>query len=75
VAGALLVSSGSDLYLLGGTGQGGKPSAEVVRIDPATGRSRPAGRMPKPLAGGAAVRAGTRTIVVDRVSGAVYRIG
>jgi hypothetical protein len=74
VAGALLVSSGSSLYLLGGTGAGSKPSAAVVRIDPATGRSRPAGRMPKPIEGGAAVPAGTRTIVVDPASGAVYRI-
>jgi hypothetical protein len=75
VAGALLVSSGSGLYLLGGVGPGGKPSAAVVRLDPATGRSRPAGRMPKALAGAAATPAGTRTVVVDPSAGAVYRIG
>jgi hypothetical protein len=74
VAGALLVASGSDLYLLGGTEKGGKPSAAVVRIDPATGKSRAAGRMPKALAGGAAAPVGTRTVVVDPSSGAVYRI-
>jgi hypothetical protein len=74
VTGALLVSSGSDLYLLGGTGPGGKPSAAVVRIDPATGRSRAAGTMPRPLAGAAAAPAGTRWLVVDPRSGAVYRI-
>jgi hypothetical protein len=74
VTGALLVSSGSDLYLLGGTGPGGKPSAAVVRIDPATGRSSPAGRMPKALAGAAAAPAGTRTLVIDPRAGAVYRI-
>jgi hypothetical protein len=74
VTGALLVGSGSDLYLLGGTGPGGKPSSAVVRIDPGTGRSDPVGRMPKPLVGAAAVPAGTRTVVVDPASGAVYRI-
>jgi hypothetical protein len=74
VAGALLVASGSDLYLLGGTGKGGKPSAAVVRIDPATGKSTTAGRMPKPLAGAAAVPAGARAVVVDPSSGAIYRI-
>jgi Galactose oxidase, central domain len=74
VAGALLVASGSDLYLLGGTGPGGKPSAAVVRIDPATGRSRPVGRMSKAIAGGAAVTAGTKTLVVDPSAGVVYRI-
>jgi hypothetical protein len=75
VAGALLVVSGGGLYLLGGTGKGNRPSAAVVRIDPATGKSRPAGRMPNALAGAAAARAGTRTLVVDPSSGAVYRIG
>jgi len=74
VAGALLVASGGGLYLLGGTGKGGKPSAAVVRIDPATGKSRTVGRMPKALAGGAAATAGTRTVVVDPSSGAVYRV-
>lgn len=74
VAGALLVSSGSDLYLLGGTGPGGKPSAAVVRIDPATRRVSAAGRMPKPLAGAAVAPAGTRTLVVDPRAGVVYRI-
>jgi hypothetical protein len=75
VAGAVLVSSGGRLYLLGGTGPGGKPSAAVVRIDPTGGRPRAAGRMPKPLAGGAAASAGPRTLVIDPRSGAVYRIG
>jgi hypothetical protein len=75
VKGALLVSSGGKLYLLGGTGPGGKPSAAVVRIDPAGGRLSAAGRMPEPLAGAAAAPAGRRTLVVDPLSGAVYRIG
>jgi Galactose oxidase, central domain len=74
IAGALLVASGSDLYLLGGTGKGGKPSAAVVRIDPATGKATPVGRMPKPLAGAAAVPTESRALVVDPSSGAVYRI-
>jgi hypothetical protein len=74
IAGALLVASGGGLYLLGGTGKGDEPSAAVVRIDPATGKSTSAGRMPKALAGGAAASAGTRTVVVDPSSGAVYRI-
>jgi hypothetical protein len=74
VTGGLLVPSGKDLYLLGGTGKGGKPSAAVVRIDPATGRPAAAGRMPKPLAGAAAVSAPTGTVVVDPASGAIYRI-
>jgi hypothetical protein len=74
VEGALLVSSGTKLYLLGGTGASGKPSAAVVRIDPATGRPVRAGRMPKALAGGAAVPVGSRTVVVDPRSGLVYRI-
>jgi hypothetical protein len=30
--------------------------------------------MPKPIEGGAAVPDGTRTIVIDPASGAVYRI-
>jgi len=74
VTGALLVSSGKDLYVLGGTGKGGKASAAVVRIDPATGRPAAAGRMPKPLAGAAAVSTGAGTLVVDPASGAIYRI-
>ncbi len=74
VTGALLVSAGGDLYVLGGTGPGGKPSAAVVRIDPATGRATAAGKLPKPLAGGAAAPAGTRTLVVDPQAGVVYRI-
>ena len=72
--GALLVSSGTGLYLLGGTGPGGKPSTAVVRIDPATGKPTPAGRMPKALVGAAAVPDGARTLVVDPSSGAVYQI-
>jgi hypothetical protein len=75
VTGALLVASGNRLYLLGGTGPGGKPSAAVVRIDPATGKPAAAGRMPEPLAGAAAVTDGARTLVVDPSTGAVYRIG
>jgi hypothetical protein len=74
VQGALLVSSGTGLYLLGGTGPGGKPSTAVVRIDPATGKPTPAGRMPKALVGAAAVPDGARTLVVDPSSGAVYQI-
>ena len=74
LSGGVLVPSGSNLYLLGGTGANGKPSAAVVRIDPATGRPATAGRMPTPLAGAAAVPAGTRTLVVDTRAGAIYRI-
>jgi hypothetical protein len=74
VQGAVLVPSGTGLYLLGGSGPGGKPSTAVVRIDPATGKPSPAGRMPKPLVGAAAVPAGSRTLVVDPSAGTIYRI-
>jgi hypothetical protein len=75
VAGAVLVPSGSNLYLLGGTRADGKPSVAVVRIHPAGGRPAVVGRMPKPLVGAAAVPAGTGTLVVDPQAGVVYRIG
>jgi hypothetical protein len=75
VQGALLVASGTSLYLLGGTGAKGKPSTAVVRIDPATGQPTPAGRTAKALVGAAAVPVGARTLVVDPSSGAIYRIG
>ena len=74
VQGAVLVPSGTGLYLLGGTGPGGKPSRAVVRIDPATGKPTPAGRLPKALVGAAAVPAGSQTLVVDPSAGAIYRI-
>ena len=74
VQGAVLVPSGTALYLLGGTGPGGKPSRAVIRIDPATGKPTSAGRLPKALVGAAAVPAGSRTLVVDPSAGAIYRI-
>jgi len=75
VEGALLVSSGTKLYLLGGTSAAGKPSTAVVRIDPATGQPAGAGTMPRALAGAAAVADGAQTVVVDPRSGNVYRLG
>src|SRR5262249_8344798 len=72
--GALLVASGAGLHLLGGTGKSGKPSTAVVRIDPATGKPTPAGRMSKALVGATVVPAAPRTLVVDPSAGAVYRI-
>jgi hypothetical protein len=72
---AVLLVSGTRLFLLGGKAPSGVPVAAVISIDPATGRSRPAGQLPTPLVGAAAVPFGTRTIVVDPPAGRIYRVG
>ena len=72
---AVLLVSGTRLYLLGGEGPAGRPVATVISIDPATGRSSPAGRMPTALVGAAAVPLGARTLVVDPPVGRVYGVG
>ena len=72
---AVLLVSGTRLYLLGGKAASGTPVAAVISIDPATGQSRPAGVLPMPLVGAAAVPFGARTLVVDPPAGRVYRVG
>ena len=72
---ALLVPSGSKLYLLGGRDAKGKPLDTIYRINPATGHVTAAGRMAKPLAGATAVPFGSRTLVIAPSAGAVYRLG
>ena len=72
---AVLLVSGTRLYLLGGKAASGKPVATVISIDPATGQSRPAGQLPTPLVGAAAVPLGAATLVVDPPAGTIYRVG
>jgi hypothetical protein len=72
---AVLVVSGTRLYLVGGRGADGRRLATVFSVDPATGQARPAGRLPAPLAGATAVAFGGRTLVVDPPTGRVYRVG
>jgi hypothetical protein len=72
---AVLLVSGTKLYLLGGKSAAGKPLATILAIDPATGQATGAGRMPKPLAGAVAVPMGSKTLVVDSASGRVFRLG
>jgi hypothetical protein len=72
---AVLVAGRTKLYLLGGRTASGKALDSVLAVDPATGRSKPAGAMPHPLAGAAVVPAGSRTLVVDSATGTVYRVG
>lgn len=72
---AVLVAHGTELYLLGGESASGKPIATIVKLDPATGRPAPAGKMPQPLAGAAAVPTATGALVVDPPLGRVYRVG
>jgi hypothetical protein len=71
---ALLVTVAGKLYLLGGRASGGKALATILRIVPATGRIKPAGRMPQPLAGATAAAVGKQTLVVSP-TGAIYRLG
>ena len=52
---AVLVPSGTSLYLLGGKTANGKASTTVIRIDPATGNPTAVGRTTVPLVGAAAV--------------------
>jgi outer membrane protein assembly factor BamB len=75
VEAAVLVPSGSSLYLLGGQGAGGKALTAVVRIDPASGATSAAGRLPRPLPGAASVRVGNQTLVLSPGSGIVYSLG
>lgn len=71
---AQLISSGSKLYLLGGRSASGKLLDTIVRIDPLTGKTAAAGRMPRPLAGAATVPFGKSTLVVGAPSGRIYRL-
>ena len=71
---AVLVPSGTSLYLLGGKTANGKASTAVVRIDPATGNPTDVGKTTVQLVGAAAVSAGSRSLVVDAPSGTVYRV-
>ncbi len=71
---AVLVPSGTGLYLLGGKTANGKPSTTVIRIDPATGNPTAVGKTTVPLVGAAAVSAGPRSLVIDAPSGTVYAI-
>ena len=68
VAHAPLVALGGILYLVGGAAPGGAPVARIVRIDPGSGGTTVAGRLPHPLADSAAVRVGSRTIVLGGTS-------
>jgi hypothetical protein len=72
---AVLLVSGTKLYLLGGMTASGKASPAIVAIDPATGQAAPAGRMPTPMAGAAAVPTTSGTLVVDSARGRVFRVG
>jgi hypothetical protein len=71
---AVLVPSGTSLYLLGGKTANGKASTTVIRIDPATGNPTAVGKTTVPLVGAAAVSAGSQSLVVDAPSGTVYRV-
>ena len=71
---AVLVPSGTSLYLLGGKTANGKASTTVIRIDPATGNPTAVGKTTVPLVGAAAVSAGSRSLVIDAPSGTVYRV-
>ena len=72
---AVLLVSGTKLYLLGGLTAAGKATATIVAIDPATGQATRAGRMPAPMAGAAAVATASGTLVVDSSRGRVFRVG
>ena len=52
------------LYLIGGATGAGEPLSTVIRIDPASGRVRRAGTLPRPLADGAAVTLGKAIYVL-----------
>ncbi len=71
---AVLVPSGTSLYLLGGKTANGKASTTVIRIDPATGSPTAVGHTTVPLVGAAGVEAGSRSLVIDPPSGTVYRV-
>ncbi len=66
---AVLVPSGTSLYLLGGKTANGKASTTVIRIDPATGNPTAVGKTTVPLVGAAAVSAGSRSLVDRRALG------
>ncbi len=72
---AVLLVSGPKLYLLGGRTESGQATAAIFAIDPATGQATRAGRMPKPLAGAASVPMGSSTLVIDSVTGRVFKVG
>jgi hypothetical protein len=74
VAGGVLVPVGSRLYLVGGRTTGGKASGAVTQIDPSTGASTLAGRIPRPLVGASAVRTGKTALVIDPAAGMIYRV-
>ena len=74
VEGGVLLPVGSKLYLVGGRTTGGKASGAVILIDPATGSATLAGRIPRPLVGASAVRAGTKALVVDPTAGMIYKV-
>ncbi|HWD09557.1 MAG TPA: kelch repeat-containing protein [Actinomycetota bacterium] len=54
---------GGDLYLLGGLDPGGVSSADIFRIDPASGAVAVAGHLATPTHGGAAVTVGNQVLV------------
>ncbi len=68
---AVLVPSGTSLYLLGGKTAKGKPSTAVIRIDPATGggRRRSIRRLPLSRGSGRRLRGESRSLVVDAPTG------
>ncbi len=72
---ATLLVARSRLYLIGGSGAGGRPSTDVVEIDPRHGRAHSVGRAPVPLVGATPISVGSTSYLVDTARGLVYRIG
>ena len=73
VEGGVLLPLRGKLYLVGGRTTSGRPSG-VIAIDPNTDTVHIVGRLAKPIVDAAAVPAGARPLVVDALSGTVYRV-